>query len=204
VSLAPDYVELDALQATLSVEGALFLEADLRVAISAASRAVDKATYRSFGQTEDAFAERFYTPVASSVLEIDDLLELTMVELDLNGDGEFETQLEANVDFYLEPLNALAKSEPYERLRLNRRRRPCWPRVPRSVRVMGQFGWPEVPPGVVEATGILAARLVRRARETPYAIATVGIETGTALRIIRTDPDVAGLLDGLPREVVLA
>ena len=198
-----DYVELGALQATLSVEGASFLEDDLRIAISAASRAIDKATYRYFGKSDDVLDERFYSPRTPITLEIDDVCDFSLLELDMNGDGVFETTWESDIDFYLEPLNAAAKGEPYERLIVNERRRR-WPSSRRSVRLMGQFGWAAVPPGVIEATGILAARLVRRARETPYAIATVSIETGTALRIIRTDPDVAGLLDGLVREVVLA
>jgi hypothetical protein len=198
-----DYVELDALKATLSIEGAMFLDDDLRIAISAGSRAIDEATYRYFGPGEDPFEVRYYSPSAPLSLEIDDLVELVSLDLDLSGNGDYATNWEPNVDFYLEPLNAAAKNKPYERLIANERRKR-WPRWRSSVRVMGTFGWAAVPPGVVEATGILAARLVRRARETPYAIATVSIETGTALRIIRTDPDVAGLLDGLIREAVLA
>jgi hypothetical protein len=200
-----DYVELGALQATLSVEGAAFIEDDLRLAITAASRAIDEATYRYFGLGDDPLEYRWYTPNARWMLEVDDIADFALLQLDLNGDGVFETDLVRDVDFFLEPLNAPAKGKPYERLVMNQSRRWCgWPQRRRSVQLVAQFGWPQVPAGVKEATGILAARLVRRARETPYAIAAVSIETGTALRILRTDPDVAGLLDGLVREVVLA
>jgi hypothetical protein len=64
---------------------------------------------------------------------------------------------------------------------------------PRSVRVTGQFGWSEVPEAVKSATVILATKLVRRAREAPFGVVSIGLDGG-AMRIARTDPDVMFLL----------
>jgi hypothetical protein len=63
-----------------------------------------------------------------------------------------------------------------------------------SLVVTGVFGWPTVPDGVVTATTILATRILRRQREAPFGIVTVGIEQGAVARIGRTDPDVQNAL----------
>jgi hypothetical protein len=68
--------------------------------------------------------------------------------------------------------------------------------LPSSVAVTGQFGWPAVPAQVIEATTILATRLLRRAREAPFGVVGLGID-GAAVRISRFDPDVGFLLDPL-------
>jgi hypothetical protein len=72
---------------------------------------------------------------------------------------------------------------------------------PNSVRVTGRFGWDAVPPEIIEATGILATKLIRRSREAPFGILAVALETGTAIRLARTDPDIASLIDAFTREV---
>jgi hypothetical protein len=198
-----DYVDLDDLKNTISADGTTFLDADGERAITSASRAIDTATNRFFYADAEADQERFYTPDRALTLEIDDLIELTAVELDLNGDGTFETAWTETADFFLEPFNAEANSVPWERVKV---RKACGKRLPlveRSVRVTGRFGWAEVPPEIVEATGILATKLIRRAREAPFGILAVALETGTAIRLARTDPDIATLIDAFTREVFL-
>jgi hypothetical protein len=71
--------------------------------------------------------------------------------------------------------------------------------MPRGVELTGRFGWPTVPAEVVEATTILASKLLRRAREAPFGIVSAGIEVGVAMRIARSDPDVGLLLSGVSR-----
>jgi hypothetical protein len=45
---------------------------------------------------------------------------------------------------------------------------------------------------------IMSVRLMKRAREAPFGVASVGFD-GAAVRIARVDPDVAFLLDNWVR-----
>ena len=69
------------------------------------------------------------------------------------------------------------------------------------MRVTGQFGWPSIPASISEATAIYASRLLKRAREAPFGIQSVGID-GIAARISRTDPDLMMLLSGYVRRTM--
>jgi hypothetical protein len=198
-----DYVELDDLKLTISADGTSFLDADGERAITSASRAIDTAVNRWFYSDSEADQERLYTPDRALTLEIDDLLELTSVEIDRNGDGTFEESWTVDADFFLEPANSEANHRPWERLILDQRKGKRFPLRPNSVRVTGRFGWDAVPPEIIEATGILATKLIRRSREAPFGILAVALETGTAIRLARTDPDIASLIDAFTREVFL-
>lgn len=60
------------------------------------------------------------------------------------------------------------------------------------VKITGRFGWSEVPPEVIEATFLLANRLLKR-RET--ASGTIGFsEIGAVIRLPWNDPDATLLL----------
>jgi hypothetical protein len=202
-----DYVDSDDLKSTLKLDGTSLRDEDIAQAVTSASRAIDDALNRYFGKSAEADVVRFYTPERRLVLEIDDVIDLTAVDID-TGDGAFSESWTENTDFFLEPLNAATDGRPWERLVLDPARGKRLPARPRSVRITAQFGWDEVPAGVVEYCGILAKRLLRRATEAETdvstSIATVALEVGAALRLLRTDPEAGTLLDGLSREVFLA
>lgn len=203
-----DYIDPDDLKSTLKLDGTAVRDEDIASAVTAASRAIDDATNRYFGKSAEADVERLYTPDRRLVLEIDDLLDLTEVELDLDGDGDFEVTWTLNSDFFLEPLNAAEDGRPWERIVLDRNGGKCFPSRLRSVRVTGQFGWEDVPAGVSEYAGILAKKLLRRVTESEpdasSSMAAVALEVGAALRLLRTDPEAGTLLDGVSREVFFA
>jgi hypothetical protein len=199
-----DYVDLDELKKTISADGTTFLDDDLERAITSASRAIDGATNRWFYADQTATVARLYTPDRALTLEIDDLLELGAVEIDRNADGTFEEAWTEGTHFVLEPLNAAENHSPAERIKV---RKNCGRQLPThesSVRVTGKFGWDDIPSEIIEATGILATKFLRRSREAPFGILAVALETGTAIRLARTDPDIAALIDPYTREVFLA
>jgi hypothetical protein len=198
--MASDYTTIAALKETLSLSGESFADADLNLAITAASRAVDDATDRRFWLDEDADQVRYYTPTDAGRVDIDDLVTLTELATDTQGDQSFGQAWTVNTDLFLEPLNAAADGLPFTRLCLNPARTSLYFPVQygRSVRVTGKFGWPAVPDGVVQATQIIAGRLLKRVRESPLGVAGFGME-GYAVRIAQQDPDVAMLLGPLRR-----
>jgi hypothetical protein len=196
------YIERSALKDTLGLSDESYADNDLDLAIASASEAVDSATGRTFTRGL-AVATRIFVPPRYNWVEINDLASFGAtgtVDADVTGGGTF-TALDA-ADFQLYPLNAEADGQPWTELKL-RDTATCWEPPCTQVRVTGVWGWPDIPPGVVEATGLIAARLLKRAREAPFGIAGFGGD-GTAVRVTSNDPDVRMLLNPYSRQVRLA
>lgn len=197
---APDYITLAELKGVLDITDT---DDDfaLQAAISAASRAVDHATSRQFGQ-EDAPVERFYRvpcdrPIRTLFTDIDDLMTTTglLVDLDEAGDGTFTQSLTLDADFRLSPPNAALNGFPWTMIDfapgLSLPRGTDFPDV--AMRVTAQFGWNAVPDPVVEATLIQAERFFKR-KDAPFGVAG-SPEAGSEMRLLRRlDPDVRDLV----------
>ena len=195
--MANEYATSTELKSTLELTGETYADADVALALTAASRSVDHVAKRRFWLDANANSVRYYSPRSSALVEIDDLVELTELATG-TGDGSFGTVWTENTDFVLEPLNAEADGRPWTVVR------PLLGALPtarRSVRVTGQFGWADVPEEVKEATMILASRLLRRARDAPFGALNMGFE-GVVARVTRTDPDVCNLLGPYIRPLV--
>lgn len=184
------YVDTDDLKATLGISNTDFADADLDRAAAAGSGIVDSICGRSFAAAGEDDETRYYRAEDAGVLRIDDLVEVTSVAVDRDNDGTYEETLAVGTDVRLGPPNAAADGQPYTFLEsLN------GVRLDTSggyVRVVGRFGWPSPPQEVVQAAGILAARLLRRSREAPFAV--VFDAAGGSSRIGRNDPEVRALL----------
>lgn len=204
VALATDnlYVTRAQLKATLSLGDATFADDDIDAALAAASRAIDRACGRWFYQAA-ADTSRYYHPDDPCLLDIDDIYTVTSIKTDPTGDGTFPYEWTLHTDYDLEPLNAAADGWQFTRIRRRSTGSYYLPTfVPRSVEVTGRFGWSAVPSGIVQATGILAKRLLTRSREAPLGVVAVGMD-GNAVRIAKTDPDVAALIEPYVKDEVL-
>ncbi len=144
-------------------------------AVTAASRVIDTSAGRQFGAA--TIANRIYTPWYSPAagayyIDIDDLQDVT---------GMTVTQSAAvTTDYTLLPLNAAAKGRPYTMIE-----------VPDSAdaTVYAIFGWTAVPPTIVDATLLQAARFAKR-RDAPFGVAG-SPDMGNEIRLLaRADPDV--------------
>ncbi len=198
------YVTAAALKTTLNI-GSTYADADIAAAVEAASRACDGYKNVSPGMFATTTSQsRYYTAEScNDYVRIDPLNSLTSVLLDYDGDGQYETTWTNQTDFILRPPNATTDGYPYTELKIlsqSGRRFPTWLN---SVKVTGLFGWATTPGAVTQATTILAGRLLKRARETPYGIVVVSGDAVAAARLGRIDPDVAFLLDNLPGSVPL-
>lgn len=193
--MANEYVTATVLKATLSLTGETFADADVTTACTAASRAIDNLTNRRFWVDANANQVLYYTAESPRFVRIDDLVTLTTFKVDVDGDGTFETTLTNNTDFTLYPLNAAATATawPYTYVKSHPLTSTPFPGYPRSIEITGKFGWSAVPEPITNATTILAHALVRRAREAPFGIITLGVEEAT--RIGRSDPHVNMLID---------
>lgn len=171
-------------------------------ACDAATDSITEAAARDFHAVSDTAddTERFYTVERALTLEIDDCLELFEVAIDRQGNGSYATIWDQDVDYTIEPLNALVKGKPFERLkpRAARARRFY---VGDMVRVTGRFGWPAIPPNVVSYATTLAVRYYNRPNAA-FGIATFGIEA-IAIPILRQDPDFQLALGPYLRDTVV-
>lgn len=158
----------------------------LEAILEAASRAIDNYCGRRFyADTTDT--TRYFTAAWSDLLWPGDLVSITTLATDADGDGVYECVWDTS-DYVLEPPNADLDGRPYTAIRVT----PCghyaFPLViPRGVRIIGKWGWPEIPPAVQEACCLLAARLFRR-RDAIFGI--VGSpELGMLRQVLRLDND---------------
>jgi hypothetical protein len=164
----------------------------LNTAIGAASRWVDSYTDRAFGSAVAGTA--IYVPTGRmDDLIIDDAVSVTSIEIDEDLDNSFSTTLQP-IDFLLLPTNARSGglSFPYSRVRPQED--GYWPTSygRATVRVTAQFGWPDIPDAVREATILQASRLFTRL-DSPLGIAGFG-DMGAMRVSFKGDPDVIMLL----------
>ena len=189
---APDYATLTQAREYVTRHSSTVDDEFLALDLTAASRAVDRATGRQFGLI-DAAGERFYTPYfdrrrARWVIDFDDLQ--TTVGFDPQLQDVDGVDLGAIDDYVLEPRNAPAKGRPWERLVV----RPTSTYVPTGLRDQAAFtarwGWTTVPDAIVQATLLQTNRFQAR-RGSPYGIAG-SPDQGSEMRLMaRLDPDVA-------------
>lgn len=177
------YANLAELKVRLGIRDAAE-DAVLEAVIQAASRAIDNETGRTFYAATET---RFFTAEDDDVLFIDDLLELTTLKTDEDGDRVYE-QVWAATDFDLEPYNKV----PFTRLRVAPRSTKAFPTGRRAVEITGSWGYSATAPDPVrEACLIQSARLFKR-KDAPFGVmgnAEVGV-----VRLPKLDPDVKVLL----------
>lgn len=159
--------------------------------VQAVSRQIDQQCGRRFYAANQT---RYYTPRNEYCLTLpDDLLSVTTLTTDDDGDGTVET-VWASTDYLLTPFNASADGIPYSGLVVNDAQgRYCFPLYQRSVEIMGSFGYAEtVPDEIREATIIQSVRIFRRG-DAPFGV-TGSAEMGQSVVIARLDPDVRAML----------
>lgn len=193
--------------------------------VTATSREIDKWTHRRFFAITET---RYYTPEYIHLLEIDDLLSLTTLKTDRDGDRTYETTW-ATGDFDLEPYNAILDGKPYTAIRVTPNGDHYFP-VPggswmgvsgagrsfplpgsvisttrlntKNVEINGSFGYSSTTPALVkEACLIQASRLYNR-KSSPFGVQGY-TDFGQAVVIASLDPDVKELIKDLKRKGTL-
>lgn len=172
---APDYVTLAELKHYVRVDDDTD-DAELALAIPAASRAVDRCAGRQFGIV--AAEERTYQATYSSrtcrwLASIDDLQ--TTVGL-----------VTPNADYRLEPRNAVAKGLAWTHISFGTDPLDD----DGELLLTAPWGWSATPVAAKFATSLQASRFAAR-RDSPYGVAG-SPQLGSELRLLaRVDPDVA-------------
>jgi hypothetical protein len=181
---APDYATLSELKSYLRIPDTTD-DAELALAITTASRAVDGFCHRQFGQVASA-EERSYTAywdrrAGAWVVVFDDLQDITGLDVQVEA-GEIDT-------YTLEPVNAAQKGRPFTRLIVDAdsAAKPTTER--NGVTISAVWGWDAVPVAVEQSTLLQASRFHAR-RFSPYGVAG-SPEAGSEMRLLaKLDPDV--------------
>lgn len=182
-------------------------DAPLAVALAAASKAIEDATYRTFGLTGSAVA-RFFDYEGLHIegrcaVKIADLQTTVglVVTGDFDGSYAYATSLTLGTDFDLYPWNAAADGVPWTHIVF----RPsnanfgtyCAPAA-RLLTVTANWGWTAVPTTVKQACLIQAARFFMR--RDAWAGVAGSPDLGNELRLLsELDVDVAPMLNGYRR-----
>lgn len=189
---APDYCTLAEFKAYARISDTVD-DAIIPTYVTAASRAIDRATGRQFGQTA-AVEQRFYTPVWDRrrnrwVVETDDFATLTSAALELDGN--------AVTDYAAEPVNAIVKGKVYTRLVLGLGVVPAT-RDPYTLAATIRWGWSAVPTTVKGAQLLQTSRFLAR-RDSPYGVAGSPAD-GSEMRLLaKVDPDVDVMINEYKR-----
>ncbi|MDX3006735.1 phage gp6-like head-tail connector protein [Kribbella solani] len=176
---APDYVTATDLKAYLKITDALD-DAQIALAVTAASRAVDRYTNRQFGQLAAVEARKYTAQWDTSrckwVVCIDDLMTTA---------GLIVATAAAITDYSLRPTNADLKGEPWTHIVLN----TGGTGTEDAVTVTARYGWTVIPVAVQQATLLQASRLFTR-KDSPYGVAG-SPDLGSEMRLLaQVDPDV--------------
>lgn len=164
--------------------------------VTAVSRAIDNACQRTFFQ-QAAQARTFVTQSAAMLTlgAFNDLVSITTLKFDRDGDGVFEETISASNFGLLD--SDFPETGPYTAIELYNQ---TWYPVPggtagtgrtKLTQVTGTWGWPAVPAQVKQACRLQVARVMKR-QESPLGVAGFG-EFGV-VRVSRLDPDIDAML----------
>lgn len=160
------------------------------------SRMIDRYCGRRFYVTDDD-ETRYFAPEYANELFSDDIVTITTLKTDADGDRTYETTW-ATTDYDLLPHNAAPDGKPYTRITVAPQGRYSFPTFRKGVQIVGTFGYPAIPADVHTACVIQALRLFKR-KDAPFGV--VGsAEMGQLLVMSKLDPDVEMLLRGLKKE----
>lgn len=183
---APDYATTAELREYVTRDGSTVDDTFLALALTAGSRAVDRACNRQFGSVTPVQARK-YSAVWDRrrcrwVISVDDLMDATGLTVAVEAGTITPT--------VLQPVNAPQTGKPWTRLVVDPDAtvRPTGLEED-EVTVTALWGWTAVPNTIKQATLLQASRIIKR-RDAPFGVAG-SPEMGSELRLLaKVDPDV--------------
>lgn len=186
------YTTLALVKASLGIPVAVTSEdTAITAAIAAAQALVDNYTGRTFEVA--ATSVRTYLPRTASILDVDDIATTTglVVKVDNDQDGTFETTLTVTTDYVV-----VGNDTPFRQLTNVNNGWPLSLYGRPTVEITAKFAYSETPPdNIKQAALLLACRLYQR-KASPLGFQAGAVSEFGPVRISRTDPDVAALLQG--------
>lgn len=141
----------------------------LELAIQGVTRSIARYTKREFIASTGT---RYYTPDQTMCARVDDVLSLSAVRADYNGDGVWETTLSSTC-YYLAPVNATVGPAPgpYYEIKIAQNSSAVMPKgVERGLQVNGTWGYASAIPADVIQFALFQIALEFRGRDTPMGL----------------------------------
>lgn len=185
------YTTTALVKASLGIPAATTSEdTAIQAAIDAAEALIDNYTGRTFETVTEA---RTYLPRTASVVDVDDIATASglVIKTDEDQDGTFETTLTVTTDYVI-----VKNSAPFRLITNVNRGWPLSLYGRPTIQVTATFGYSTtVPDNIKQAALLMASRLFQR-KASPLGFQAGAISEFGPVRISRTDPDVAALLQG--------
>lgn len=147
-------------------------DAKIDLILQGVSQKIDQYCGRRF---QPYTATRTFTADSSSILDVDDLLSITTLKHDEDGDGTYETTW-ASTDYLLWPFNAAVDERPYTQIRIAPQGTKSFPATPNGVQVVGTWGYRNS-----RVSAVTTASEAIDASET-----AIDVASGSALEILQT------------------
>lgn len=187
--------------------------------ITDASRAIDKFTKRKPGAyyvtTDDTvyfdgygISNEVYYPygvptnnrnrgIDNNVLRVGEILSVTSIALSLSGSvNSYDTAL-ASTDYYLSPYNNPVEGKPYTHIVLDviNGNYAVWPAYPKSIKIVGKFGYSTAIPGFVRQAVIMqVGRWYQRGKQAYQNSMSIGNPENSITYTDRLDTEIEKLL----------
>ena len=192
----PDYTTAAVVKSALGITNNS-QDAAIGLAISAASRLINKECRRTFGA--GTAATREYDADAADYVTIDDVATDVGLIVKTRDSVTAAWATKDPADYQLEPLNQLRNGERWAFTSIRATGSTVFPRRGKDalIQVTGSFGWPEVPEDIEQACLILACRLLKRPES---AMGILGVSDMGAISVTKgLDSDVSLLIDDYRR-----
>ncbi len=193
MAITNGYATLVEIKARLGiVTGDTADDTKLESVVEGISRAIDNHCGRRF-YLDGSDATRYFTPEFADLLYVGDLVSVTSLFTDEDGDRTYERTWAAT-DYDLEPFNAALDSWPYTTILTTPKGLYTFPvGISKGVKMVSKWGWPAVPKPIAEACLLAGEKLFKR-KDAIFGV--VGSpEMGVLKQMMRDDPDLAILLE---------
>lgn len=208
MAITNGYATLSSIRARLGITGVSDTADDavLEAVVESVSRAIDDFCGRRFYA---ATQTRYYSAKSGRRLLVDDLLSVSSLKTDDDGDGTHETTWAAS-DYHLAPYNAQLDSpaQPYWRIEVSEGGDYWFPvGVRRGVEIVGSWGFSASTPDVVEQACLFQAAHEFRSQQMPLGVSGTGSlrisdEFANDVRLTGLHPVTRRLLEPYRRAVV--
>lgn len=162
----------------------------IQAAIDAAEALIDNYTGRTF---ETVTESRTFLPRTASIVDVDDIAttDSLVIKTDEDQDGSFETTLTVTTDYVI-----VKNAAPFRLITNVNRGWPLSLYGRPTIEITATWGYgTSVPDNIKQAALLMATRLFQR-KASPLGFQAGAISEFGPVRISRTDPDVAALLQG--------
>lgn len=172
-------------------------DANVGLAITSASRLIDRWCRRTFGA--GASDVREYAADGPGLISIDDVATSTAFQLETRGSVGSTWTVVTATDYQLIPLNQMRNGVAWAYTHVRATDGVTFPSAGEDalIRVTASFGWPAVPEEIEQACLIQACRLLKRPES---AMGVLGVTDVGAITVTKgLDTDVALLIEDYRR-----